>query len=157
MLFRSQKCIFRRHKKYFSTEFLIGQKRIVLMKPTTYMNLSGLAVSSGIKKYKTVLSNLLILSDDINLPLGKIRIRPKGSAGGHNGLQSIIEQFKSELFPRLRIGIRPEEKITDMVDFVLSPFNEREKEALNTIIEITGQVVLEFIHEGVETAMNKFN
>lgn len=157
LIARQQNCIFRRRQNYFSAEFFVNQKHIVLMKPMTYMNLSGLAVLRGLKRYKIVLSNLLVVSDDINLPFAKMRIRPKGSPGGHNGLLSIVEHIQSDQFPSLRIGIQPEEKNFDMVDFVLSPFSKQEKAGLDKVIAIAGEVVFEFIHGGIMIAMNKFN
>ncbi len=154
---QQKQCVFQKHREYLSAEFFSDQKRIVLLKPTTCMNLSGLAVAHGMKKYNTVLSNILILSDDFNLPLGKMRIRPKGTAGGHKGLASIIDQVKSDHFPRLRMGIQSESEITDAVTFVLSPFNETEKEKLVGIVNKAAQIVLEFINAGIDAAMNNFN
>ena len=127
------------------------------MKPITYMNLSGKAVYKGIKKYNIAFSEVLVISDDLNLALGKIRLRSKGSAGGHNGLKSIIENINTEMFPRLRIGIAGKNKISNVIKYVLSPFDHQELEQVNQAVKLGAQCVKHFIDFGLTRAMNEFN
>ena len=150
-------CSFKRHFKYKIARFNLRHYKIILMKPTTYMNLSGKAVSKGIKKYNIILSNLLVISDDLNLPLGKIRLRAKGSAGGHNGLKSIIENLDTEMFPRLRIGMTGEDKISNVINYVLSPLDHKELAQVDQVINLGARCVEHFINHGLTTAMNEFN
>lgn len=131
--------------------------RTILVLPTTYMNNSGLAVTKVLNVYKEPLSNCLVCTDDINLPVGKIRLRPNGGAGGHNGLYDIIENVKSKEFPRLRFGIDKNFPRGKQVDYVLSPFNKDEQSLVNETIEKAHDAVLCFIREGIERAMNKYN
>jgi PTH1 family peptidyl-tRNA hydrolase len=128
---------------------------VILLKPATYMNLSGVAVAAGICQYNVVLSNLLIICDDINLTFGTIRIRPKGSDGGQKGLRSIIQELGTQEFPRLRIGIG--NHFEDASDYVLSVFNKAEQKELSVIIHSAGDAALSFIHDGVELTMSRFN
>ena len=148
---------FTRRFKYKIVRFKHHHNNIILMKPTTYMNFSGKAVYKGIKKYNIAFSNLLIISDDLNLPLGKIRLRAKGSAGGHNGLKSIIENLNTEMFPRLRIGMAGKNKIPDVIKYVLSPFDHQELEQVNQVIKLGAQCVKHFIDFGLISAMSEFN
>ncbi len=131
--------------------------RTVLILPTTYMNKSGLAVSKALNYYKEPLSDCLICTDDINLPVGKIRLRPNGGAGGHNGLNDIIENVKSKEFPRLRFGIDKNFPRGKQADYVLSPFDNDEQNLVNESLIKAHDAVLCFIREGIERAMNKYN
>lgn len=117
---------------------LIHQKKIFLIKPQTYMNLSGEAVAEIIHFYKIPLENIIVIYDDIDLPFGKIKLKPKGSAGTHNGMKSIVSKLGSEEFPRLRLGIGPAPEKWDLSDFVLSNFNKEEE---NQLIEIQNTVI----------------
>ncbi|HDP99209.1 MAG TPA: aminoacyl-tRNA hydrolase [bacterium] len=148
---------FTRQDNYFAAEIELKQSLIILIKPTTFMNLSGKAVADVIKKYGVDFSNVLIVCDDFNLPLGRIRIRSKGSSGGHNGLSSIIESLNSIDFSRLRIGIAGQADIGDAVDFVLSTFDSSEEKQLKLIIEVASNCIEHFIYHGVNSAMNEFN
>ena len=150
-------CSFKRRFKYSITTFGCFQKKIILIKPTTYMNLSGKAVNKAIRKYNITLSNLLIISDDLNLPLGKIRLRTSGSAGGQKGLKSIIECLNTEKFPRLRVGIAGENKISDIVEYVLSPFNKNESTQVEQVVNEGMFCVNHLIEYGISSAMNMFN
>jgi len=129
--------------------------KVILLKPATYMNLSGVGVATGISRYKVPFSNLLIICDDINLTFGTIRIRSRGSDGGQKGLRSIIQELGTQDFPRLRIGIG--NYFEDASDYVLSAFNNAEQEGLPVIIQSAGEAVLSFIHEGIEYTMSRFN
>jgi PTH1 family peptidyl-tRNA hydrolase len=132
-------------------------ERIILVKPQTYMNKSGMSVASLVRFYQVPLENLLVTYDDVDLPLGVIRIRPSGGSGGQNGMQSIIERLGTEEFPRLRIGTgRPPGRM-DAADYVLQDFSSQEIELLNDILDRGVNAVLAFISNGLDNAMNTFN
>ncbi len=150
-------CVFKRRFKFTIANFKFHQNNIFLMKPTTYMNLSGLAVKKGIKKHNIALPNLLVISDDLNLSLGRIRLRVKGSSGGQKGLKSIIENIDTETFPRLRVGIAGEKNITGVVEYVLSPFANEELNDAELAVNSAVESVLHYIDYGIASAMNKFN
>jgi peptidyl-tRNA hydrolase, PTH1 family len=130
-----------------------------LIKPQTFMNLSGEAVSCIAAKHHLVLpaDNLVVLSDDLALPIGRIRIRERGSAGGHNGLKSIIAALGSNEFIRLRMGIQPEHPISDAKQFVLDPFARSEREQVDEMIERAAKAVRTIIREGALKAMAENN
>ena len=130
---------------------------LLLAMPQTYMNLSGLAVQNISSYYKIDLSKMLVIVDDVNLPLGKLRLRSKGSAGGHNGLKSIIKHVHTQDFARLRLGISPIHNNKDLANFVLSAFAKSEKEAINQMIILAIDAIKSFLLEGIDVAMNKFN
>ncbi|MBX3245257.1 MAG: aminoacyl-tRNA hydrolase [Acidobacteria bacterium] len=136
---------------------LIGGKTVELVKPITYMNLSGDAVGCLMKKAGRSAERLIIISDDLALPLGKIRIRPKGSHGGHNGLRSIFDHLKTSDLIRLRIGITPDHPVGNTKDFVLRPFAGSEREAVERALEDSVDALRTILNEGVEAAMAKFN
>lgn len=119
------------------------------------MNLSGIAVVSGIKYYDIVLSNLLVLCDDLNLKFGTIRIRSKGSDGGQKGLKSIIASLGTKDFARLRIGVG--NHFQDAAEYVLSPFGTSEKKELPSIIQIAADATLSCVLNGIELTMSRFN
>jgi len=128
---------------------------ILLMKPTTYMNNSGRAVINFVKLKDIKTDDLIVVLDDVDLPLGKIRIRERGSSGGHNGLGSILYQLDTEDIPRLRIGIGKEPE--DIIDWVLSPFKEEEWKVIQKSIEISCNAIEIWLKQGIETAMEIFN
>lgn len=144
-------------RKIFEWGSLILKKeKIILFKPLTYMNLSGFAVAEFLRNKKIDLKNMLVICDDINLPLGKLRLRLKGSDGGHLGLRSIIKELNSQEFPRLRIGIgRP--NIQDLSKYVLEEFPSGDKGRIERMIEKAFEVVVNFLKEGPEKTMSKFN
>src|SRR3972149_4614484 len=122
------------------------------------MNHSGLAVSRLVKKFKIGLDDLLVIYDALDLPLGKIRIREGGSAGGHNGIKSIINELGSQDFPRLRVGIgRPGAKESDVIPYLLGETHPEIKKAINQVLPGVNEAILCFITEGVTAAMNKYN
>jgi PTH1 family peptidyl-tRNA hydrolase len=129
----------------------------VLIKPTTYMNNSGIAVAEALELYQVDISNLLIVCDDYNLPLGKVRLRPKGSDGGHKGLYSIIYHLMTDNFPRLRIGIGNSFIKGDESNFVLSVFNKTEELVIKEIIKHSSEVIKSFIEAGIQRTMTVFN
>jgi peptidyl-tRNA hydrolase, PTH1 family len=135
----------------------IERERVTLVKPQTYMNLSGEAVSCLNAKYEIDPDALIVISDDLALPFGAIRLRERGSDGGHNGLKSIIDALGTNEFLRLRIGIQPEHPITDAKRFVLSEFSRDEKLGLDEILERSAQAVRSVIQDGMAKAMSLFN
>lgn len=128
-----------------------------LIKPTTFMNLSGKAVRYWMQELKIPVENLLVLTDDINLPLGKIRIKTKGSSGGHNGLKNIEELLQSSEYPRLRFGVGSEFSNGNQVDYVLGEFGADEQELLKTNIERAVNACKAFSTIGIARTMNEFN
>jgi len=132
-------------------------KQFILVKPTTYMNLSGKAVNYWLQKEKIDRKNLMIITDDLALPLGKIRIRSKGSDGGHNGLKNIIEVLQSPEYVRMRMGIGNDFGKGEQVDFVLGKWKEEEKELLENTVKKACEAILSFGHIGLERTMNIFN
>ncbi len=134
------------------------REQIIIIKPMTYMNLSGHAVVAAMNFYKIESSEILVICDDLNLPSGSIRLRAKGSAGGQNGLKHIIESLGSEEFARLRIGIRLEEQpLNSFSSFVLGKFSEQEKAVMDKILPICHDAALDFAINGIEHAMNNYN
>ncbi len=134
----------------------IADARVVLAKPLTYMNLSGQAVGQLVRFYKLPLAHLLVIYDDLDLPLGTIRLRPEGGSGGLKGMRSVIEALGSQNFPRLRVGIgRPPDN--EAVSYVLSDFTTEEQSALESVYEKVVAAVELFLREGIEAAMNAYN
>ena len=136
----------------------INGEKVLLMKPQTYMNLSGEAVGEAARFYKIPPEHVLVVSDEISLPLGKLRVRPKGSAGGHNGLKSIISSLGSDAFPRIRIGVgAPPHPDYDMADWVLSVFRNQDLEDMLQAAARAAEAVVCYISDGPERAMNRYN
>lgn len=148
----------------FSTERLADvstakfKGRIIkLIKPNTYMNLSGKAVQYWMQKEKVSIENILIITDDLALPFGKIRVRGKGSDGGHNGLKSIQALLNSTLYPRLRFGIGDEFSNGNQIDYVLGKWSSTEDEVLNERIELCSKIIQGFVTIGLGRTMSEFN
>ncbi len=140
--------------------FTVGRSRGILAQPSTYMNRSGIAAREILDRFGgPELERLLVVTDDLDLPLGRIRFRRGGGPGGHNGLRSLIEELGSSDFPRLRLGIgRPDrDEREDVVDWVLEPFAPEERELVNEVVELAISGVGVFVREGVDVAMNRFN
>lgn len=135
----------------------IDNKIVELAKPQTFMNLSGEAVSCLVAKDERMVERLIVISDDLALPFGTIRIRPKGTHGGQNGLRSIIDSLKTQDFIRLRIGIQPDHPVSDASRFVLENFSRTEFESLSEILERSADAVRTIVTEGVDAAMTAFN
>lgn len=132
-------------------------KQIVLIKPTTYMNLSGKAVRYHLDKHSIAPSNLLVITDDLALPFGKLRLRGKGSAGGHNGLKNIEELLHTQEYPRLRVGIGDEFSKGKQVNYVLGKFSTDEQAGLPLVLERCGKAVLGFATIDLPLVMNEVN
>lgn len=133
----------------------IENEIVELVKPQTYMNLSGEAISGLLQKRKN--AKIIVITDDLAIPFGKIRIRPKGSDGGHNGLKSIIACLRTQEFIRLRIGINPEHPLNDTKKFVLEKFSKSDLETVEKVLETSADAIRAIIRDGVEKAMAKFN
>ena len=136
----------------------IGGESVLLMKPQTFMNLSGEAVSQAVRFYKIPPEHVIVVSDEISLPIGKLRIRTKGSAGGHNGLKDIIAKLGTDAFPRIRIGVgAPPHPDYDMADWVLSTFKNQDAEDMLAAAARAAEAAQCYITQGADRAMNRFN
>jgi PTH1 family peptidyl-tRNA hydrolase len=141
----------------------VGSEKLLLAKPRTFVNLSGDPVACLVHKHDIPLSNLLVIYDDLDLPLGKIRLRQSGSSGGHKGMNSIISALGSEDFPRIRVGIgRPqveEQSLSEdaIVNYVLSDFSRQEEAIIKSVIAKVAEAIDCFLTQGIEAAMSKFN
>ena len=136
----------------------IAGECVLLMKPQTYMNLSGEAVGEAARFYKIPPEHIIVVSDEMALPVGKLRIRKKGSAGGHNGLKNIIAHLGTEEFPRIRLGVgAPPHPDYDVKDWVLSSFKNQDAEDMAAAAARAGEAAECYIAEGADRAMNKFN
>jgi len=140
-----------------SNKISYNDESVILVKPQTYMNLSGNSVREATNFYKIPSNNLIVVHDDIDIELGKIRIRAKGSSGGHNGIKNIIQCLDTENFIRIRIGIRDRRDDIDLADYVLRDFDRTQYELLFKSIDNIPDIVREIIKNGVDSAMNKFN
>jgi len=147
----------RKGRYYWMGQGRIGEKEVRLIKPLTYMNCSGEAMVRIKKNYGLDLSRLIVVCDDINLPLGRIRIRRKGGDGGHNGLRSIIYSLGSEDFMRVRIGIGRPDLYSPVLKYVLSPFTVEEKSLIDKAMDLAVEAIQVVIQEGIEVGMDRFN
>ena len=136
----------------------IGGEKVLLMKPQTYMNLSGEAVAQAVKFYKVSPDHVIVVSDEVAIPIGKLRIRKGGSAGGHNGLKNIIQHLGTDQFPRMRMGVgaapHPD---YDMADWVLSTFKNQDAETMAELAKKVSAALQSYITDGADRAMNKYN
>ena len=146
------------------TEFILHKgsfksEKIILLKPMTYVNLSGNAVRRVVDYYKINIADIIVVFDDVALPLGRLRYRPKGSAGGHNGIKSMISSLKTNEFSRLRIGIGNQELMQhiSLSDFVLGKFRKEEKIVLDEILDISKESIWFFVENDIEKTMGKYN
>ena len=132
-------------------------EKLILAKPQTFMNLSGASVSGLLRSLDVSLEDLVVLVDDVDLPLGTLRVRRKGSAGGHNGLKSVIGALETDVFTRVRMGVGPDRPVEDLISYVLTPFCERDQETVAGMVEQAVEAVRVILKEGVDKAMNLFN
>lgn len=147
-------------RRRFSGELLearIAGQKVLLLSPTTYMNRSGRSVAEAARFYKLAPEHILVVCDDLNLPLGKLRLRAKGSPGGHNGLADIIRMLGSEAFPRLRIGIGSPPPGCDPARFVLARFQADEQSTVNEAVKQAADAVAIWVSEGIDASMNRYN
>ena len=144
--------------KALTNIFTISGEKVLVMKPVTYMNLSGEAVRPAADFYKIPPEHIIVISDDTALDVGKLRIRKGGSAGGHNGLKSIIQHLGTDQFPRIRVGVgKKPHPDYDLADWVLGKFQGEDKKAIDAAVERCADAVECYIKEGPDRAMNKFN
>ena len=136
----------------------IGGERVLVMKPVTYMNLSGEAVGDAARFYKIPADHVLVVSDDVSLPVGKLRLRRGGSAGGHNGLKSIIQHLGTDQFPRIKVGVgeKPHPDY-DMARWVLGKFQGEDRKTMDKAVERAADAVECVLRDGMDKAMNRFN
>lgn len=150
--------ILRARFKALTAQCKVGEQTLLLMKPQTYMNLSGDAVIEAARFYKLPPERVLVVSDDVNLPIGKLRVRTRGSAGGHNGLKSIIARLGSDAFPRVKIGVgAPPHPDYDMADWVLGVFRNQDAEDIDKAAARAWEAVKCYVSEGPEKTMNRYN
>lgn len=146
----------KRHKSLMAKGRILGEE-VVLLMPQTYMNLSGQAIAEFFREEIKDIDDLVVICDDINMELGKVRLRRQGSSGGHKGLESIIQCMGHDDFARLRIGIATEAHKGDITHYVLSPFRRKELRNVSHVIRLAKDAVICLIKEGIEPAMAKFN
>lgn len=147
----------RREGQAFTTRTRVAETEVVLAKPQTYMNLSGLAVSRLLHKYGTPVEDLIVLLDEANLPFGTLRIRGQGSAGGHNGLKSIIGSIGDDNFVRVRMGVQPEHPVSDLTAYLLGRFRKADLETVADLVNRAAEAVVIILKEGLQKAMNTCN
>lgn len=139
------------------SQFKFRGRPVTILKPDTYMNLSGNAIDFWLKKENIPVQNLMVITDDLNLPFGTLRIRGKGSDGGHNGLKSIQDKLQTTNYPRLRFGIGDKFLQGQQIDYVLGNWTQPEKEKLEERLAVSSEAVYAFIFTGLANAMNEFN
>lgn len=135
----------------------IENKLVVLIKPYTFMNLSGIAVQQAVAKHKADLQDILVICDDLDLDFGRIKIRPSGSSAGQHGIESIISSLNSNKFNRLRIGIGRPDKLMDPAEYVLSVFSREERKLLDGISDLASECIEVWITKGIDKAMDIYN
>lgn len=136
---------------------IIENEKVILFKPQTYMNLSGNAVYEVMNFYKLNPQDIIVVYDDIDTDIGQIRIRKKGRSGGHNGMESIINRLNTEEFPRIRIGTSSPEDKTQLIEYVISKVSNEEYKKLQVGIKKGAEAVYEYLKNGIDSSMNKFN
>lgn len=147
-----------RHCKALTARARIGAEEVLLAKPETWMNLSGMSVIELVRKYEAdPQKDLLVIYDELDLPLGTIRVRERGSSAGHNGMQSVIDALGTEEVLRLRMGVSPDHPVKDGMRYLLSPFRKSQLEAVDDLIELGAEAVRVILNDGRPAAMNRFN
>jgi len=147
-----------RHCKALTGRARIGNEEILLAKPETYMNLSGMSVLELSRKYEIdPAKDLIVIYDELDLPLGMIRVRARGSSAGHNGMQSIINAMQTEEIARIRIGVAPDDPGKGGARYILAPFRKSQLPAVDEALDLTAQAVDVILSDGIATAMNRFN
>lgn len=147
-----------RHCKALTARTRIGNEEVLLAKPETYMNLSGMSLLELARKYEVdPQRDVLVIYDELDLPLGMIRIRARGSSAGHNGMQSIINALQTEEIARIRIGVAPDDPKKGGAKYILSPFRKSQMVALYDVLDLAAQAVNVIVNESILIAMNRFN
>ncbi len=147
----------RKHKTSIIGEGIIEGKRVVLVKPRTFVNRSGESIRYLMARYSVSPQKILVVYDDINLTPGKLRLRPQGSAGGHNGIKSIIETIGTQEFPRMRVGVGRQEDGNDQIQHVIGTMSTDERKVVDESVERVVQSVSTLLTEGIDVTMNRFN
>jgi len=135
----------------------INGEKVILLKPQTYMNLSGKCIKKYIDFYKINLSNIIVIYDDMDVEIGEIKVRKMGGPGTHNGMKSVIQELQSEEFPRVRVGIGRTDEPYEMIDYVIKPVSDEEYSMLDKGTDKAKEAVIEFLKNGIDSAMNKYN
>jgi PTH1 family peptidyl-tRNA hydrolase len=135
----------------------IADKTVLLAKPQTFMNLSGVAVKPLMQKNEITPAELVLVYDELDLPWGSLRVRPKGSAAGHNGVADVIEKIGTQEFPRIRLGVHPGHRLSNGRDYLLSRFTRQQTESLDEFVDLAADATESIIAEGVEKSMTRFN
>lgn len=146
----------KKFKGYYGRAVTGGEK-VILLKPQTFMNLSGESVRAAADFYKVEPDHIIVVYDDISLDVGQLRIRTKGSAGGHNGIKNIIAHLGTQEFPRIKVGVGNKPPRMDLADYVLSRFSKEEKGEMDAAFKMAAEAVEVYIKEGPDVAMNRFN
>ena len=147
-----------RNCRALTARVVIGEQQVLLAKPETYMNLSGLSVRELLAQHELKPeTDLIVIYDELDLPLGTMRIRQRGSSAGHNGMESIIGALGTQEFLRIRLGIAPEKKVADGVKYVLTPFRKKHLKLLDEVLDKAAEAVKVILTEGPDAAMNRFN
>ena len=146
----------KKHKALCGKAVIEGQK-VMLIKPQTYMNSSGESIRAAADYYKVAPEEILVIYDDISLAPGQLRVRAKGSAGGHNGIKSIIAHLGTQEFPRVRVGVGEKPPRMDLADYVLGHFSQGERKIMDEAVKEAAEAVIEAVTEGIEHAMNDHN
>lgn len=159
LLAKKNKLVFKNNRSFksFYAKGSLGDQAVILALPQTFMNLSGVAVSSLVKKKNIPLKDILIVCDDVALPLGQIRCKPQGSSGGHNGVASCIERLGTNAFARLRLGVGRASEKKDLAEHVLSLFKKEEKPDVAAMLEKASEALEIWVFEGIEECMNRYN
>lgn len=147
-----------RNSRALTARTVIADQQVLLAKPETFMNLSGLSVRELVTKYEVdPAKDLIVIYDELDLPLGTIRIRERGSSAGHNGMESVIGALGTQEFLRIRLGIAPERRIVDGVKYVLTPFRKSQQKIVDEIVDQSSEAVKMILKDGPSAAMNRFN
>ena len=147
---------FKRKFNGLYTTFIHNNETYVLLKPQSYMNLSGTVIKKFASFYKIKPEDILVIHDDLDLPIGKIKIKYKGSSGGHNGIKNIIENLKTEEFPRFKVGIGKDENIS-YIDYVIGKLSKKELEFITKIFDFSSYIIDDFLDYNIEKVMSKYN
>lgn len=148
---------FKQSKLAYTAEFRYNGNKIILVKPTTYMNLSGQAFRHYMDYYKIPIEQTLTIVDDLALPFGRLKLKPKGSHGGHNGLRNIQEHLGNHQYPRIRFGIGNQFSRGQQVNFVLGKWTKAEQAEIDSYINDARKIALSFVDEGIDQTMNEYN
>lgn len=146
----------KKHKAYYA-KGIIGGEKVILAKPQTFMNLSGESIRAMADFYKVASEQIIVIYDDISLEPGQLRIRAKGSAGGHNGIKSIISHLGTQEFPRIKVGVGEKPRQMDLADYVLGRFSKAERDIMETAFKEASEAACMIIEDGIQAAMNHFN